>query len=203
MRTNGFLRFTCAFIVAGCVASTASAAPVKERPMQPRTEAINFVPPPANDDCAAAIQISSIRSTSTVSTVGASDEIGEPAWTCGPGMNSVWYKIGPFATAQAVSLDTFGSDFDTMLQVLTGACGAQTVIACNDDSNDTVQSHIVFQAAPATVYYIQLAGFSVSTGNAILSANAGVPVPTLGPLGMAALGLLLAGAAILVLRLKN
>ena len=154
-----------------------------------------------NDNCANAIQINVPSFNTTVNTAGASNEAGEPS-TCGGIANTVWYKMGPFATAQTVELDTFGSNFDTVLEITTGACGSQVAVACNDDSNGTVQSQLVFQAAPGVVYYIQLGGFVGSTGNAILAANAGSTVPTLSPLAMAGLALLLAATAIVVLRFR-
>ena len=204
MRTRALLRITFAVALAGCVASTASSAPVKQKPVRLRTEAVTLAPPPpANDNCAAAIAISSFPYTNVVDTTGATDEVGEPASICAAQSHSVWYTIGPFPTAQTVYLATEGSDFDTAVQVLTGSCGAQTVIACDDDGGTGALSKIVFQAAPGTVYYIQAGGFSISTGNLVLSVNAGVGVPTLSLSAMAALALLLAGAAILVLRLRN
>lgn len=203
MRPSGVLRFALGLIVAGCVASTASSAPVKELPKQkPRTEAITIVPPPANDNCANAIQISVPSFSNTVNTTGATTEAGEPNG-CGLIGATVWYKMGPFANAQTVELNTFGSDYDTVLAITTGACGSQVSVACDDDSPDSVQSNLTFQAAAGTVYYIQLGGFIGSTGNAVLNVNGGALVPTLSPSGMAALGLLLAGVAVLVLRLKH
>lgn len=202
MRTNGSLRIAFALIVAGCIASTASSAPNKPLPpLQPRSEAVNIVGP-ANDNCANAIQISVPSFNTTVNTAGASNEAGEPS-TCGAIANTVWYKMGPFATAQTVELDTFGSNYDTVLAITTGACGSQVAVACNDDSNGTFQSQLLFQVAPATVYYIQLGGFVGSTGNAVLNANAAPTVPTLSPLAMAGLALLLGATAILVLRFRR
>ena len=37
--------------------------------------------------------------------------------------------------AQTLTIDTFGSDYDTVLAVWTGSRGSLTNVACNDDSS--------------------------------------------------------------------
>ena len=55
-----------------------------------------------------------------------------------------------------VEANTFGSNFDTTLGVYTGTRGSLTQIACNDDSNGTLQSRVRFDAIAGTTYYFMV-----------------------------------------------
>ena len=85
----------------------------------------SWSPPPANDDCANAIDLGSGASGSTTGTnIGATVEDGEPGVarrsptqiTTG---KTVWWKWTAPSTG-AFEFDTIGSDIDTMLGVFTG-----------------------------------------------------------------------------------
>ncbi len=128
---------------------------------------------PGNDDCANATPILSVPFTDTVNTACATDEAGEPPSSCTFAANSVWYTYVNTATnPQEVTVDTFLSDFDTTLQILTGPCGGQTPIACNDDIVGSLQAMVTFVADPGVIYSIQIAGFGGSTGTVVLNVTA-------------------------------
>src|SRR5205807_635268 len=85
----------------------------------------------------------------------------DPAVSCGCGANggSVWYSFTA-PTSVPVTIDTFGSSYDTVLAVFTGQCGALTPVAsCNDDSGGTLQSHVDFRATAGTTYLIEVTSF--------------------------------------------
>jgi hypothetical protein len=134
---------------------------------------------PANDNCAAAITVSSCAYTNTQSTAGAGDETNEPQSTCTLQSNSVWYTLPANANLRTVTVDTCGSDFDTAImvyQVNGAACDfAQfTAVACNDDTGgcgDGFQSSVSFLAAANTVYKIQVGGFDGETGSLTVNVN--------------------------------
>src|SRR5438445_9021538 len=93
---------------------------------------------PANDNFASAISPSGLAAFSdTQDTTGATTEAGagEPAPACQPSFShSVWYKVTP-PTSDTYEVDTFSSDFDTVIDVYTGATlGTLTSFACNDDT---------------------------------------------------------------------
>ncbi len=66
-----------------------------------------------------------------------------------------------------VHLDTFGSEFDTVLYVRVEDCASGPQVACNDDT-DGVQSEVIFPAEPGR-YFIFLDGYGrFSMGDFVL-----------------------------------
>jgi hypothetical protein len=147
--------------------------PIKPRVKKPGTPGTVQGGGPANDNCANAVNIASCPFTDTRSTVGASDEAGEPASLCTDQANSVWYTFtNTSANRQSVSVQTCGSDFDTALQIyqVNGAACAFAnfvVVDCNDDSDcgNGLQSQASFLAEPGQTYKIQAGGFDGDTGS--------------------------------------
>ena len=122
---------------------------------------------PANDDFANATSIASLPFTDSLSTGAASTELDEPAPSCAPSGGSVWYSFTP-AVDTYVEANTAGSNYDTTLSVYTGARGALTQIACNDDFYG-LQSRVLVQLSAGTTYYFQLGGFFGQTGNLVFN----------------------------------
>ncbi len=110
------------------------------------------------------------------STVGATAEPGEPIPPSGQGCSTnmdvtVWYKHTP-SSSQALTADTFGSDYDTQLIVWSGtSIDTVTFVGCNDDSGG-LQSAVTFSANAGTTYYFQIDGFSGATGNLTFNLQA-------------------------------
>ncbi len=102
------------------------------------------------------------------------DTDGPTPTTCGSGNNfqeDVWYTF----TAPCdglMSIDTCGSNFDTVLAVYTGSCGSLTQVGCNDDSPicGGLQSAIANMPMTfGTVYRIRLGGFSGANGQGLVN----------------------------------
>ena len=76
--------------------------------------------------------------TASVSNVEASLEDEEPQPTCSAMEATLWYKIVPTESG-TISIDTFGSDHDTVLGVYSGSslAGLEEV-ACSDQAPDQV-----------------------------------------------------------------
>lgn len=126
-----------------------------------------FGPTPANDNFANRILISNFG-TVTGSNVGASFEGDEPITRA----NSVWWRFQPTASGP-IRINTFGSNFDTVLQVTTGtSVSALTVVGTNDDTA-SLQSELVVNAVAGTSYNISVRGFGLAQGNIVLSVIAG------------------------------
>ncbi len=91
------------------------------------------------------------------------------------GGNSVWWKWTAPSGVSIVTFDTFGSDFDTVLGVYTGAgLGSLTEVAVNDESSSVFgQSEVVFMAAPGQTYHIAVNGFLGEQGNILLNLTGG------------------------------
>lgn len=114
-------------------------------------------PAPANDDFVDAVQIADLPYVANQTTVGATTEANETA-PCGVMGATVWYTYTPAEDA-TVSINTFDSDYDTVLAVYTGPSLEElAVVGCNDDSQG-LQSRVAFDATSGTTYHIQVGGF--------------------------------------------
>jgi hypothetical protein len=135
---------------------------------------------PPNDNFAAATAIAALPFTATQPSDGATIEPTEPVIPCAippSQLNSVWFSYTP-AAAGWVTVDTGYSFIDTVLSVWTGKLGALSNVACSDDHYAyTVQSHLTFNAAAGTTYYIMVAGASNETGEITLDVTVGTPPP--------------------------
>jgi uncharacterized repeat protein (TIGR03803 family) len=120
---------------------------------------------PANDFCSNAVVIASANYTNSQATIDATSD-GDPAAPCGSLAAGVWYQYTP-PTAGDLVLDTAGSDFDTVLALYSGSCGALTPLACNDDGGTDLTSAIVCPVVGGTSYYILAGGFDGSTGDLV------------------------------------
>lgn len=96
-------------------------------------------------------------------------------------MDSVWYRFQPKADG-LVTLDTFGSNYDTVLVVYTSSPGQSaqelTQIAWNDDSysdSGFFQSIVQFQGTANTTYFIQVHAYPAPglgwAGTLVLNAS--------------------------------
>jgi hypothetical protein len=108
---------------------------------------------------------------SNVGTDATGGETGEPVIPNATGnpanslpINSVWWKWTATSSG-TVEVNTYGSDFDTLLGVYTGsAVDALTPVATNDDA-ESIQSQLFFNAVAGTTYYIDVDGFGGDVGN--------------------------------------
>jgi len=92
-------------------------------------------------------------------TTNATDD-GSGGCVTGP---NLWYAYTASCTG-TLTVDTFGSSFDTMLSVHTGACDNLTVLDCNDDAAGGLQSEVVIDVFAGTVYRIEIGGFDSAVG---------------------------------------
>lgn len=127
---------------------------------------------PLNDLCLIAIVVPAeagypISYHNTQSTLQATST-GDPLITCvnGP-VNGVWYKFTPLVDGQ-LTVRTAGSDFDTVLAVYVGGCGALTQLACNDDSagaTDRTSKIASLRVSANTTYRFLAGGYGGARGN--------------------------------------
>jgi hypothetical protein len=84
--------------------------------------------------------------------------------------HSIWYKYTP-ASSGWLQIDTFGSNYDTVLEVFSGPAAPTFAnlasVACNDDTAGGAQSALTFQATGGTVYYIVVRSFGGGVGGAL------------------------------------
>ena len=101
-------------------------------------------PPPANDDCSGAIEITAGGTISsfpvTGTTVSATTTAGLPVLSCVPTnrSNDVWYSVvvpasGTLTIETAPAPGTVMTD--SVLTIFSGTCGSLVEIGCDDDSS--------------------------------------------------------------------
>lgn len=132
---------------------------------------------PTNDHFAGASPLPSAPSVMvTGSTAGASSERGEPL--ADEGQSAWWSWQAP--TTGLVSIDTFGSDFDTVLSVWTGTNVAS--LACRrscDDADTNGTSRVRFFAEAGSNYYVRVHGQTFwDAGDVVLNVAAIAPPVT-------------------------
>ncbi len=148
---------------------------------------------PVNDNFASATIITGASGTTNGSNVGSTLEapcetnsLIDPTYGPDSVTNSVWYAWTA-TDSGTVTLDTLGSDFDTVLSVWTttnGLCGGSlTNLAVNDDDiagGNAPQSVLTFTAVAGTTYYFCVegwAGATPPTGNFLLNWTMATVVP--------------------------
>ncbi|HSN77294.1 MAG TPA: hypothetical protein VL334_19660, partial [Anaerolineae bacterium] len=127
---------------------------------------------PPNDDFANATTIT-LPYEGSLDTAGATVAGDDPVMGCGDGTNwrTVWYRF----TAPGdgfVTVNTAGSDYDTVLAVWQGERGSLLSRGCNDDGGWWASSsNLNVGVARDQVTYIQVASREPSAGNLALRAT--------------------------------
>lgn len=122
-------------------------------------------PPPdglSGDSCQRPRIIGSIPFQDTVDTRTATSSSDDPVSCSGAAdTNSVWYSL-TLGADTLCGVETTASDYDTVVSVYSGACGALTRVACNDDfGNPPVSANrsvLTFPAARGVTYLIEASG---------------------------------------------
>jgi hypothetical protein len=149
--------------------------------------------PPANDNFANAIAVTSAIFNGSVDNSGATIEAADPIPACAAGLShnptgkSVWWKYTAGSTGNAV-VSTLGSSYDTVLSVYTGGPGNFVNVACNNDVSASVkQSQLQIAVTPNTTYFFMVTVFDTSLcppagtssaecgGTTVLNFNAPIP----------------------------
>lgn len=89
------------------------------------------------------------------------------------GFTAWWTFVG---TGGPVTIDTAGSNFDTILAVYTGSPGSFTQVACVDDVFDpdfSFQARVTVDTIAGVTYYVQAGGFGGSAGRLQLVVRSG------------------------------
>ena len=136
-------------------------------------------PPPVtnNDQCHQAMPIGEVTNLPFDTTDATQD--GPHICMFSPNR---WYCYTPSCTGE-VTVSLAGSSFDTMLAVYEG-CGNceqawNNMIECNDDTSESRQSEIVFDAIEGNQYLIEVGGYDLETGQGFLTVSCdGVTPPT-------------------------
>ncbi|MFP3831794.1 T9SS type A sorting domain-containing protein [Chryseobacterium sp. SIMBA_028] len=140
-------------------------------------------PPPANDDCAAAINLTvnpdmNCGAVTAGTTLSATDSGLDPDPCFGNPDDDVWYKFTATASSHVISLrnivgvGTGSTSTDTYFQVFSGSCGGLTSILCSDPD-----SSIASGLNAGETYYVRV----YSYGGAGRAQSFNICVGTLPP----------------------
>jgi hypothetical protein len=120
---------------------------------------------PANDTPDGATPLTA-RSKVNQLTGGTAPDAEVPITTCPEASDdlghTVWFTV--VGSGNPITVDTSGSDFDTVVAVYDLIDGAPNEIACDDDVNfvpigGSLQTKLTFDTEAGVVYYIQVGGF--------------------------------------------
>lgn len=143
---------------------------------------VNFVGTPDNDACAAATPVG--NGATAFSTVGATND-GPSETLCNffgtaETLADTWFVYTAGCTGP-VNVRTCGSSFDTKAAVYGAACpaGANSALACNDDSDDcgsgSLSSSLTFNAVNGQSYRIRVGSLNGTTGSGVLTITPSCP----------------------------
>ncbi len=124
-----------------------------------------------NNDFEQAISFDDGVSQLLVNTENADKQPGEPNHAGVSGGKSVWYAFAAVELG-SLTLDTDGSDFDTVLAAYSGsAINNLTVLAENNDFDENSTSALTIEVNPGTNYWIAVDGVADSGGELILNSH--------------------------------
>ncbi|MEM9378597.1 MAG: hypothetical protein AAGB93_01515 [Planctomycetota bacterium] len=130
---------------------------------------ITIAMPTGNDECASALPL--VDGATAFTTVGSTTSA--PPWPCASGGADIWYWF--VASGPSVTVNTFGSAYDTALELFEGDCGSLTSIVCNDDVGG-LQSEVTANTTPGLVYSLRVGGFNGDVGTGVLNVDGTTPV---------------------------
>ena len=132
----------------------------------PTSRFTTVTPAPQNDHFSMATRVSGRSGRARGSNVGATMESGES----GLGDKSVWWRWQAPISGR-LTVDTTGSNFDTILGVYTGArISSLRSLAENDDTNGQ-QSRVMLDVTAGTTYQFRIASYDGGTGTILLNWN--------------------------------
>jgi|GEM_PF-3939263 len=132
--------------------------------------------PPGNDNLSSPTIINSLPYIITQSTRGATIEAGEPTYPIGSNNgSSVWFSFKPASTG-IFSIDTYGSDYDTVLHVFEK--GTVVIPMQGDDDEpapNNTQSKVIFTGKSNVTYLISVTHYGNGSGGSLKLNMALVP----------------------------
>ena len=127
--------------------------------------------PPTNDDFNNTIFVPSFPFTVTGNNFDATEEVGEQSLDITSA--TVWWFFDSPDDGM-VTIDTFGSDFDTVLTIFNGFFGGATVadlnfVTENDQAGGTNQSEVTFPVTAGECIEMRVGGWFGDMGNITLN----------------------------------
>ncbi|MEI6084605.1 MAG: choice-of-anchor D domain-containing protein [Verrucomicrobiota bacterium] len=128
-----------------------------------------------NDACQSAINLTAFPFHWTNSLVGNTYHNNHPSPTAGRGGVEEFFKIVNPTPGTGFSANTFGSNFDTLLSIWKGGCGALEEVVSSDNVSNTFQSAVNWTVTDTNTFYIVVEGRSNKRGTVVLNVTATPP----------------------------
>jgi hypothetical protein len=119
---------------------------------------------------AKATKITSLPFAKTVGTNFANFQSSEPQSACYTPGFTIWYRYTA-PSNEVLRAQTVGSNFDTVLDVFSGAPGSFKDVTCDDDIGSDASypaddnSGVSFHAKAGTTYWFRMGGYSTYSGS--------------------------------------
>jgi len=94
-----------------------------------------------------------------------------PAWPCGSGGKDLWFSFASSGPGTLTATTCGLANFDTVIQVFSGTCGALTSLACNDDDPTCNTQSTVSVPVNAGTYFLRVGGFGGASGSFSLNVT--------------------------------
>jgi hypothetical protein len=95
-----------------------------------------------------------------------------PAWPCASGGKDLWFSYTATAAGTLTASTCGVANFDTVMEVFSGNCGALVSLACSDDAPTcSLQSTVSVPVTPGT-YRLRVGGFNGASGNFSINVTA-------------------------------
>ncbi len=125
------------------------------------------------DECIGAIPLR-IGGNGPFATGAATNSL--PAFACGLGGKDLWFVYqAPPVTNVTFSTCNVGSNFDTVIEVFSGSCGALVSLGCNDDDFGCApsirRSTLTVATSAAAMLYVRVGGFNGLSGTFVLDVR--------------------------------
>ncbi|WP_293893186.1 T9SS type A sorting domain-containing protein [Flavobacterium sp.] len=142
---------------------------------------VNPPPPPANDECAAAIALTvnpdyACGTVTSGTTLGGTQSLAATPCFGNPD-DDVWFSFVATATSHRIVLSNVvavggtGTSTDAYMQVLSGVCGSQTSVLCSDPDTGTATGLTI-----GGTYYVRVYTYG-TTNNITFNLCVGTPPP--------------------------
>ena len=134
-------------------------------------------PPPANDECQSATDLSTGDRIVAFSTLGATTTGADLPASCESFgsrtvYRDVWFRWVASTTGPAIFSTCNAADFDTRIAVFEGGCDALNLVGCNNDalSCDELTSRLETTVVAGTAYLVQVGSWApLGAGSGLLT----------------------------------
>lgn len=126
-----------------------------------------------NDELLDATIINSLPYRATQNTRFATTAATDPAHSCNGNVkdrNTIWFRYVATFTGKLL-VNTFGSDYDTILTAYPGTTSSGAELACNDQVGGTNQSRVDFNVVAGQSYLIEASSYDFGGGPLVLNVD--------------------------------